>query len=198
MSMDLDPDEPGTHVYIGPGEPGRRPPLPPEPPLPPPPPAPPGRAGLRVRKGGVRIALIGLLDEAPSNGYQLMQSIISRSGGRWRPSAGSVYPTLAQLVDEGLVTGTGEDPERRHRLTPPGRAVAAEQRSEFGGLWPAVHSPRGSGAARVREICHQLQLTAARLTDAEPPERLTRAASILEQAHHDLRRLFPSAPASGE
>ncbi|MEV6602295.1 PadR family transcriptional regulator [Actinoplanes sp. NPDC051346] len=144
-----------------------------------------------MRKGDVRIALIGLLDESPSNGYQLMQSIIARSGGRWRPSAGSIYPTLSQLVDENLVRAPDDEPERRHQLTPSGREVAAQQRSEFDRLWAGEPSPQSSGAARVHEISDKLHLAAARLTDAESPERLIRAASILEHAHRDLQRLFP-------
>src|SRR6202035_3063892 len=49
------------------------------------------------REGHVRLALLRLLAEEPRNGYQLMQAIEERSEGVWRPSPGSVYPTLAQL-----------------------------------------------------------------------------------------------------
>lgn len=146
-----------------------------------------------MRKGNVRIALIGLLDESPSNGYQLIRSIVTRSAGRWRPSAGSIYPTLAQLIDERLATIPAGDPERRHRLTRLGRAVAAEQRAQFAGLWPAEPPSPASDAAHLQEICRELQLVAARLTDAAPPERLVRAASILEHAHHELERLLRSS-----
>src|SRR3954451_16812404 len=57
----------------------------------------------RARRGDVRLALLRLLAEEPRNGYQLMQAIEERSEARWRPSPGSVYPTLAQLEDEGLI-----------------------------------------------------------------------------------------------
>src|SRR5205823_8000476 len=57
----------------------------------------------RARRGDVRLALLRLLAEEPRNGYQLIQTIEERSGGMWRPSPGSVYPTLAQLEDEGLI-----------------------------------------------------------------------------------------------
>src|SRR5437588_6074187 len=53
----------------------------------------------RARRGDVRLALLRLLAEEPRNGYQLMQAIEERSEGFWRPSPGSVYPTLAQLED---------------------------------------------------------------------------------------------------
>src|SRR5665213_552010 len=65
-----------------------------------------GRGRGRARRGDVRLALLRLLGEESRNGYQLMQTIEERSGGRWRPSPGSVYPTLAQLEAEGLVRST--------------------------------------------------------------------------------------------
>src|SRR5271167_4854076 len=66
----------------------------------------------RKRRGDVRIALLLLISEEPRNGYQLMQAIEERSGGRWRPSPGSVYPALAQLEDEGLIHATERDGAR--------------------------------------------------------------------------------------
>jgi DNA-binding PadR family transcriptional regulator len=62
-----------------------------------------------------------LLAEEPRNGYQLMQTIEERSGGRWRPSPGSVYPTLAQLEDEGLIRGIERDGTKLFELTDQGR-----------------------------------------------------------------------------
>src|SRR5919201_1870821 len=60
----------------------------------------PHRRGFgRARRGDVRLALLRLLAEEPRNGYQLIQTIEERSEGLWRPSPGSVYPTLAQLED---------------------------------------------------------------------------------------------------
>ena len=57
----------------------------------------------RMRRGDVRAAMLVLLDEQPHTGYSLMEEIERRSNGAWRPSPGSVYPTLQQLEDEGLV-----------------------------------------------------------------------------------------------
>src|SRR5881275_2659676 len=83
----------------------------------------------RRRRGDVRVALLLLLAEEPRNGYQLMQEIEERSGGRWRPSPGSVYPTLAQLEDEGLIRATDRDGTRLFEITDAGRAHL-EQRTE--------------------------------------------------------------------
>ena len=75
----------------------------------------------RRRRGDVRLALLILLGEEPRNGYQLMQTIEERSDGRWRPSPGSVYPTLAQLEDEGLIRGVDRDGAKLFEITDAGR-----------------------------------------------------------------------------
>jgi DNA-binding PadR family transcriptional regulator len=59
------------------------------------------------------------------HGYEVIQELELQSGGRWRPSAGSVYPTLQQLSDEGLVTGSEIDGRRTYTLTEAGNAAAA-------------------------------------------------------------------------
>ena len=80
-----------------------------------------GRGRGRARRGDVRLAVLRLLAEEPRNGYQLMQTIEERSGGHWRPSPGSMYPTLSQLEDEGLIRSTEEDGSRRFHITDAGR-----------------------------------------------------------------------------
>src|SRR5438067_7229222 len=75
----------------------------------------------RARRGDVRLALLRLLAEEPRNGYQLMQAIEERSEGLWRPSPGSVYPTLAQLEDEGLVRSVAAEGARVSETTDAGR-----------------------------------------------------------------------------
>ncbi len=59
--------------------------------------------GRRAARGDVRAAILVLLAEKPSHGYQIIQELERRSDGAWRASPGSVYPTLQQLEDEGLV-----------------------------------------------------------------------------------------------
>ena len=69
----------------------------------------PGRHGhefrQRARRGAVRGAILRLLAERPMHGYELITELEERTGGRWRPSPGSVYPALAQLEDEGAGAG---------------------------------------------------------------------------------------------
>jgi DNA-binding PadR family transcriptional regulator len=79
------------------------------------------RGSGRARRGDVRLALLRLLAEEPRNGYQLIQAIEERSEGLWRPSPGSVYPTLAQLEDEGLIRSAATEGTRRFEITDAGR-----------------------------------------------------------------------------
>lgn len=79
----------------------------------------------RGRRGDVRAAILLLLSEQPMHGYEMIQQIAERSGGLWKPSPGSVYPTLQLLVDEGLITATESDGSKKlFELTEDGRAAA--------------------------------------------------------------------------
>ena len=91
--------------------------------------------GPRVRRGDVRAAILDVLREAPSNGYQVIQQIGERSGGAWRPSPGSVYPTISQLEDEGLVEADAAEGRRTLRLTAAGETYVAENPEELAAVW---------------------------------------------------------------
>jgi DNA-binding PadR family transcriptional regulator len=101
---------------------------------------PPQRPGPRVRRGDVRSAIIYVMAEAAEqgqvvNGYQVIQQISERSSGEWRPSPGSVYPTIQQLEDEGLVESDDEHGRRAIRLTEAGRTYATEHSDELAAVW---------------------------------------------------------------
>ena len=117
----------------------------------------PGGRG-RVPRGDVRTAVLLLLDEEPMHGYQLMQAIGDRSGGRWTPSPGAIYPALNLLEDEGLVTVTAESGRKVATLTESGRALVAEQPRHLGRPVPRLRRrPRRPGppvAARAAARRH--------------------------------------------
>ena len=91
--------------------------------------------GRRANRGDVRAAILSLLAEAPSNGYGLIRTIAEKTSGTWRPSPGSVYPTLQQLVDEELITAVGEGRRTEFTLTDDGRAYVAEHEEELANAW---------------------------------------------------------------
>ena len=82
--------------------------------------------GRPIRRGEIRPLILALLTRKPMHGYEIIQLLEAQSGGRWRPSAGSVYPTLQQLADEGLVTSEEVDGRRTYTLTDAGRETAAD------------------------------------------------------------------------
>lgn len=100
------------------------------------------RGPRRRSRGDVRSAILSLLaDDGPSNGYALMKAIAEKSGGAWRASPGSVYPTLQQLVDEELIVARGEGRRTDFELTDAGRDYVEERRSEIDAAWNAVPRP---------------------------------------------------------
>ena len=89
---------------------------------------PPRGRGRRAQRGDIRTAVLAVLDEEPRHGYEVITELETRSGGRWRPSPGSIYPTLQMFEDKGLVTGEDRDGKRVFSLTDEGRKVLHERR----------------------------------------------------------------------
>jgi DNA-binding PadR family transcriptional regulator len=142
----------------------------------------------RKRRGDVRIALLLLLAEEPRNGYQLMQTIEERSDGRWRASPGSVYPTLAQLEDEGLIRATEREGSKVFEITDAGRERA--ERSTGSAPWeveddPGVHSFSELGALLV-----QLGKAAWQVAQVGDERQTRQACEVLAEARRSLYRIL--------
>ena len=103
-------------------------------------------------RGDVRAAVLALLAEQPMHGYQIISEIDERSGGAWKPSAGSVYPTLQLLADEGLISAEEADGRKTYSLTEAGRAEA-EASADRSAPWETPERARlrhGRGAPEGR------------------------------------------------
>ena len=81
--------------------------------------------------GHLRLYLLKLLDESPKHGYELIQALSERFGGTYAPSAGTIYPRLAKLEDEGLVTKTADGRKTVYEITEAGRAELDARESEL-------------------------------------------------------------------
>lgn len=148
-----------------------------------------GRGGRRQR-GDIRTALLALLVEAPGHGYDLIGRLDERSGGEWRPSAGSVYPTLQQLEDEGYVRSVERDGKRVFEVTEEGRREAERRVEEAGGP-PWERAGEDPGAfGDLREAAMQLGYAAKQLAMTGRPEQVERATAILDDARKQLYRLL--------
>ena len=88
--------------------------------------------GRRMRRGDIRTALLTALEDGPAHGYEVINRLEEKSGGMWRPSPGSVYPTLQLFEDEGLVRSEERDGKRVYELTDAGRAQATERAERMG------------------------------------------------------------------
>ncbi|MFF5972906.1 PadR family transcriptional regulator [Streptomyces sp. NPDC012769] len=112
-----------------------------------------GRGGGRgrARRGDVRASILTLLKDRPMHGYEMIQEIGERSGGAWKPSPGSVYPTLQLLEDEGLIVSESEGGKKLFTLTDAGRAEAEAgpeapwEEAGRGVDWEALNEVRQAG-----------------------------------------------------
>jgi DNA-binding PadR family transcriptional regulator len=147
-----------------------------------------GRGG-RARRGDVRLGLLLLLAEEPRNGYQLMQTIEERSGGRWRPSPGSVYPTLSQLEDEGLIRATEADGARQFEITDAGREHLAT-RSEEPPPWEASDEPGGHALPELVPLIVQIGKAAWQVAQVGDERQTARATELLTETRRALYRIL--------
>ena len=137
----------------------------------------------------MRAVILSLLAEGPSNGYGLIKAIAAKTGGMWRPSPGSVYPTLQQLVDEGLIQSTGTGPRTEFELTDEGRAHVEEHKEHLASAWSASehswdeHGELLGSAAKLAGVVRQVAI-------AGTPEQRTAAATKLDELRRELYRML--------
>jgi DNA-binding PadR family transcriptional regulator len=149
------------------------------------------RRGSRARRGDTRAAALALLAERSLNGYQVIQEIGERSGGVWRPSPGSVYPTLQQLQDEGLIQAeAGEAAHRGYALTDAGREYVSAHPDELRAPWDVVAGGTGSAAIEMRTTMGQLAMAVFQVTGAGTDAQQAQARQILADSRKALYRLL--------
>jgi DNA-binding PadR family transcriptional regulator len=147
--------------------------------------------GPRARKGDVRSAILDLLAEGGQwNGYQLIQEIAGRTSGVWRPSAGSVYPALQQLEDEGLIAPEGEGRRRMYTLTDAGRTYAEEHADELNSAWDAAAGMTDDEAMELRDLIRQVMVAVMEVRRAGSPEQLAQARAVLVQTRRSMYRIL--------
>jgi DNA-binding PadR family transcriptional regulator len=152
--------------------------------------------GPRVRRGDVRAAILDLLAEGreearPWNGYQIIQEIGERTQGVWRPSAGSVYPALQQLEDEGLIRAeAGDDRRRNYTLTDEGRAYVEAHRDELRASWDAVTGSVDDAVFQIHALARQVMMATVQVAQAGTPAQVQQASKILADTRRALYRIL--------
>lgn len=133
----------------------------------------------------MRLAILSLLSDAPSNGYGLITAIAERTGDAWRPSSGSVYPTLQQLVDEELIASKGEGRGIEYELTEAGETYVEQNESSITQAWAATPGRDQSEMAlqesvtKLMGVIHQFRLAATHAQRAAATEQLDEARRAL-------------------
>ena len=144
--------------------------------------------GSRMARGDVRTAVLSLLAEKPMHGYQIINEIAERSGGTWKPSAGSVYPTLQLLADEGLIEAEEQNGRKTYSLTEAGRAIADET-TETPAPWESSSKDGNRDNARFSALPKagvDLAAAAAQVGRSGSPEQVQQTIEVLDDARRKL------------
>lgn len=132
--------------------------------------------------GDLRLYLLNLLDEGPRHGYDIMLALSDRTGGTYTPSAGTVYPRLAKLEEEGLVTKSVDGRKTVYEITEAGRAEVASRAGDLEGIEAGLTDS-------VRLIADEVR---GSVRDAMKSLRADLAAA--SRADRDESRVAPDAP----
>jgi DNA-binding PadR family transcriptional regulator len=148
----------------------------------------PGRGRGRGKRGDVRAAILSLLVERPMHGYEMIQEIAARSNDLWKPSPGSVYPTLQLLVDEGLiVAGESEGSKKLFELTDDGRAAAEKIETA---PWDEITEGADPGTVNLRNATVQLMGAVRQAAFATPAEKQQRIVDIVNNARREIYQIL--------
>jgi DNA-binding PadR family transcriptional regulator len=137
--------------------------------------------------GDLRLYLLSLLAESPQHGYGIIQALTDRTGGTYTPSAGTIYPRLAKLEEEGLVTKTVDGRTTIYAITDAGRAELASREGDLAGIESGLADSVRLIANEVRQsVQDAMKSLRADLAAAEQGER-TSSKSRPRAASDDVR-----------
>jgi DNA-binding PadR family transcriptional regulator len=136
--------------------------------------------------GDLRLYLLNLLDEGPRHGYDIMQALSDRTGGTYTPSAGTIYPRLAKLEEEGLVTKAVDGRKTVYQITPAGHAEVEARTGELqgieAGLADSVRLIADEVRGSVREAMKSLRADLAAAQDQRGATMTEEPATFVDDA----------------
>ena len=142
------------------------------------------KVGPRMGRGDVRAAVLALLNEEPMHGYQIIREITDRTNGRWKPSAGSVYPTLQMLADEGLVTTTLDQDRKVYALTE--EATAEATVAAASAPWSQDDDGEEGQLGSLSKAAFELAQAAGQVATSGSKDQQRSAAEVLDQARRKI------------
>jgi len=143
------------------------------------------KAPSRVNRGDVRVAVLALLAEKPMHGYQIINEIEQRSDGAWKPSPGSVYPTLQLLADENLIRAEEAGGRKTYSLTEEGREVV-DAEGGASAPWESAGAHHGSRGSALPKAGMELAQAAAQVGRTGTPEQVEEAVGLLDDVRRKL------------
>jgi DNA-binding PadR family transcriptional regulator len=149
-----------------------------------------GRGGRRMRRGNVRAGILALLAERPMHGYEIIQELEARTSGLWRPSPGSVYPTLQLLEDEQLISGQESSGKRLFGLTETGQAEAGRLRTP---PWEEINAEASQAATQAGPAIKQMMMAMRQVMMAGTEDQQTRAIAVLTDARRRIYGILADA-----
>ena len=163
------------------------------------------RNGARTRSPGsrrffeageVRIALLSLLKDGPKHGYELMKDLEARSGGLYKASAGTVYPNLQLLEDEGLIrVEPTDDGKRVYAITDAGRAELAKHGDATERIWSRASAwgdwgdAMSAGAMEVWGPVMRVMRTSFRKASAGDQTKIEKLRTVLNKTADEVEKL---------
>ncbi len=138
----------------------------------------------KVGRGDVRIAILHLLSEEPMHGYQIIQEISERTDGVWNPSPGSVYPTLQQLEDEGLVRSEQRDGKNVFALTDEG--TGALDGVDSTPPWERMSGGMNDALLDLRESGFQVGAAVMQIARAGSDAQAKKAVEVLDDTRRKI------------
>ncbi len=149
-----------------------------------------GPRGPRAKPGNMRLAILALLQEEPRNGYGMIQEISQRSGGLWQPSPGAMYPALAGLEDEGLITVQPQEGKKVYALTEAGQTYVQENQEALKELWTTEQEGGRGNHIDLRSALQALMGATMQIAKEGNEAQLRQAQTILKDARKGLYRLL--------
>jgi DNA-binding PadR family transcriptional regulator len=135
----------------------------------------------------VRAALLVALRDGPAHGYELGQRLERISNGAWKPSPGSIYPTLQTLSDEDCVSSVERDGKRVYTLGTKGKSEI-DEREARGDASPWLVPDQGRGA--LRDAAHSLRAAVKQIAVVGSSTQQQRAVEIVTDARRQLYALL--------
>ncbi|HET7134102.1 MAG TPA: helix-turn-helix transcriptional regulator [Gammaproteobacteria bacterium] len=153
------------------------------------------RSGRWFESGEMRLVILRLIREKPRHGYEIIKALEERMGGCYTPSAGTVYPTLQMLEDQGYVRIVEEGGKKIYHITPEGERYLDDNEEVLESIGErireAVHGVAGGAVADVNTAFAQLAKRVFKDAWRSGPdsERTAKIAEILRRAIADIEAL---------